>query len=157
MSLFQRLSVIYVNTFFGRTDALKGSLLVFAGRTSSSTGAHLNHYHLAEDPNKGVECEAHEVEHLTINDYVWLLPINQPKDRYEFYNQKEKYKTVTTLAVEDRVWVSVPEEGYQGVDQFTCCIATVRYIGPVPEKQGNYFGLELEVHFLKLLIYTWND
>ena len=117
----------------------------------------MNHYHLAEDPNKGVECEAHEVEHLTINDYEWLLPINQPLDRYEFYIQKEKYKTVTTLGKGDHVWVSVPEEGLQGVDQFTCCIATVRYIGPVPEKQGNYFGLELEVHFLKLYKTIWND
>ena len=93
------------------------------------------------------------MEHLTINDYEWLLPIQQPLDRYEFYNQIEKYKTVTTLAIGDRVWVSVPEEGYQVVDQSPCCIAFVRYIGAIPEKQGNYFGLELEVHLLKLLIY----
>ena len=134
------------NTFIARTNyALKGSLLVFAGRASSNTGAYLNCYNLAEDPNKRVECEAHEVEHLTIDEYEWLLPIKQPRDRYEFYNQKEKYKTVTTLAVGDRVWLSIPEEVLQSVDQPSCCSATVRYIGPVPEKQGNYFGLELEV------------
>ena len=134
------------NTIIGRINyALKGSLLEFNGRASTSTGAYLNRYHLAEDPSMRVKCEAHEVEHLTINEYEWLLPIQQPKDRYEFYNQKEKYTIVTTL-VGDRVWVSVPEEDpFLSVDQSTCCSATVRYIGSVTEKQGNYFGLELEV------------
>ena len=133
------------NAITGRTNyALKGSLLEFAGRSSSSTGAYLNHYHLAEDPSRRVECEAHEVEHLSIDEYEWLLPINQPLDRCKFYIQKEKYRTVTTLGKGDRVWLSVPMEGHQGVNQ-SVCSATVRYIGPVPDKQGNYFGLELEV------------
>ena len=132
---------------------IQGSLLVFAGtgRTGSNTSSNTRgsvYYHLAEDPSRRVKCEAHDVEHLTINDYEWLLPINQPKDRYEFYNQKEKYNTVTTLAVGDRVWVFDPEKGHQVAQSGSkskFCSATVKYTGPVPEKQGNYFGLELEV------------
>ena len=130
---------------------IQGSLLMFAGRTRSYTSSTTRgsvYYHLADDPTMRVECEAHEVEHLTINEYEWLLPINQPKDRYEFYIQKEKYTTVTTLAVGDRVWMFDPEKGHESVDQSSRCSATVRYIGPVPEKRGNYFGLELEVYVI---------
>ena len=125
--------------------ALKGSLLIFAGRSTSSTGADV--YHLANDPNKRIECVSHEVGYLREDEYEFLLPIKETRECFKLYNQKDKFKSTTTLAFKDRVWVSLPEEPRQGICQTSCCSGIVKYIGPIPENQGNYFGLELQVLF----------
>ena len=124
---------------------LKGELLV----QESQDGNHQSHamYSLALDKTKKVSCCNSDVAPLSEVDYEWLAAIGKPVDRFQVYSQQEKLDAVKRLEVDDKVWVSLPNNDgaqFQLVGS-SCCQASVRYIGPIQDMPGRWVGAELMV------------
>lgn len=109
-------------------------------------------YGLAFDSTKKVSCNNYEVAPLTEDDYDWLVAVKNPTDRDRLFNQRDKFRAVKNLQPGDGVWVSLPVRNDDNPSLSTCCHATVRYIGPLPDKPGRYIGVELKVRHEVILV-----
>ena len=130
---------------------LKGELLV--KESQPHDGSHAV-YSLALDKFKKVQCSSNDVVPLDENDYEWLVTIQKPVDRYFFYSQRDKFENVKKLQVGAKVWVSLPSnDGAQfQLQGSSCCLATVRYIGPLRDMPGQWVGVELKVRQRVLIL-----
>ena len=129
---------------------LKGELLLREAQPHN--GSHVM-YSLASDRSKKVSCASSDVAPLSEDDYEWLVAIQKPVDRFQVYSLEKKLDAVKRLKPDDKVWVSLPTSDGASFKLVgpSCCLATVRYIGPLQGSPGRWVGVELMVRQKVLL------
>ena len=121
---------------------LKGELLVKETQPRPHDDSHAM-YSVALDKSKKLSCSNSDVAPLDEDDYEWLVAIEKPMDRYQFYSQRGKLEAIKKLQVGDKVWVTVPVSYEFQLPGSCCCQGTVQYIGPL--YKGRWIGVELKV------------
>ena len=131
---------------------LKGELIAVGGYTSKGT----IHGTMASDHSKKIECPKDNVSSLTETEYQLLSPIKMPGERWDLFDNKKKMQIIQGLKSDNRVWVSIPvNEGSMPAADSNCLHGTIRYIGPLQEEIGTYFGIELDVSLLYVCNKSW--
>jgi hypothetical protein len=124
---------------------LKGDLIAIDGYTSKGSV----HGTLVSDHSKRIECPKSNVTSVTDTEYRLLAPIKVASARWDLFNSTDAMQIVRRLKLDERVWVSIPvNEGSISVAGSGCLPGTIRYIGPIQDEIGTYFGIELQVSAL---------
>ena len=123
---------------------LQGELLVKEAQPQD--GSHAV-YSVALDRSKKVSCSNSDVIPISQVDYEWLAAIGKAIDRWKIYIQRVKFEAVKKMQVDERVWVRLAASDRNPSELPGCyhCPATVKYIGPLQDTVGQWFGVELKV------------
>ena len=123
---------------------LQGELLVKEAQPHD--GSHAM-YSLALDRSKKVSCSNSDVIPLSQVDFEWLAAIGKAIDCWKIYIQRDKFEAVKKVQVDERVWVCLPASDGKPSELLgsSCCYATVKYVGPLQDTVGRWFGMELKV------------
>ena len=126
---------------------LKGELLVIEGDGTRD----IVHGRMALDRTKKFECPTDDVLYVTIVEYRILAAIKSPRERWDFFKDKQRMEKLKVLRVDEHIWITLPsmgEDSKSGLIRRSCLRGTIRYIGGIHQEIGTYFGIELPVSVL---------
>ena len=125
-------------------NPLKLGTLVEAVGKESDDGVRIK---IKDPPERrwlNTEWKCHSYDLIPVTKKLWhyLAAVTGPDERVKIANSKQLCKDIENIRENNRVWYS-PPNGSSSVNK---CLATVTFIGPVPEiGDGIYFGLDLQV------------
>ena len=108
----------------------------------SKEGKPLNYQLLSGPDIVKLHAELTDVSPLQEDEVPYLLAVHPPGMRLKEYLREDRKKEILTLKVEDVVMFKLD----QGHNNATSIIrGKIRYIGPIDEDEGIFFGIEITV------------
>ena len=104
-------------------------------------GKPAHNHQLASDPGVTLFCTENDVAPISDYGYHLMVAIKSREARYEVF-QKDILDWGSKLKVEDFVYVALPSKSPVPSQR---AVSVIKYIGPLPKKDGMQFGVEIQV------------